>query len=66
MNNKHCTVRVTLDVVYSCGPLGFAVTDKHRLLAAIRFGIQRAGVAKDVLAMNAVVIERTADKEPTK
>jgi hypothetical protein len=60
MNNKHCTVRITLDVAYECGPLGFAVTDKHRLLAAIRFGIQRAGVAKDVLAMNAVVV---ADKE---
>jgi hypothetical protein len=66
MNDNHRTVRITLDVVYNCGPLGFAVTDKHRLLAAIRFGIQRAGVAKDVLAMDAVVIDRTADKEPTK
>jgi hypothetical protein len=62
MNNNHRTVRITLDVIYNCGPLGFVVSDKHRLIAAVRGGLDRAGVAVTVLAADAAVIDR---KEPT-
>jgi hypothetical protein len=71
-DNHHRTVRITLDVVYRCGPLGFAASDKHRLITAACAGLSRAGVLEhvyrkpsDVLAADAVVIDRKADKEPT-
>jgi hypothetical protein len=55
MSDNQRTVRITLDVAYNCGPLGFTVTDKYRLFAAIRGGIERAGVAKEI-TINAVAV----------
>ncbi len=79
MSEHTRTVRLTIDVAYHCGPLGFTGTDKHRLLAAVRGGLDRAGVVNRVLAANAVVIDlerfemcpscgfhhHKTDKEPT-
>jgi hypothetical protein len=62
MSDDRRIVRITLDVIYKCGPLGFTVTDKLRLLAAVRGGIERAGVAETVLTMNAEAIDDARHK----